>query len=155
LVKKKIRAIQYGVGPIGASIARLMREKRAIDICGAIDTDPAKAGRDLGEVLGAPDAPWGVKISADAKNVLEQAADVVIHSTASWLPQVMDQFMACLEAESCVVSTCEELSWPDRKCPEAAANLDAAAKYSRVVMVGTGVAPAFLMEQLVVPRPGV
>ena len=26
-VKKKIRAIQYGVGPIGASLARLMREQ--------------------------------------------------------------------------------------------------------------------------------
>jgi len=49
-VKKKIRAIQYGVGPIGASIARLMREKQAIEIIGAIDTDPAKVGRDLGEV---------------------------------------------------------------------------------------------------------
>ena len=51
-MKKKIRAIQYGVGPIGASIVRLMREKQAIEIIGAIDTDPAKAGRDLGEVAG-------------------------------------------------------------------------------------------------------
>ena len=56
-LKKKIRAIQYGVGPIGASIARLMREKFAIEIIGAIDTDPAKVGRDLGEVVGASDAP--------------------------------------------------------------------------------------------------
>jgi len=45
-VKKKIRAIQYGVGLIGASIARLMREKHAIELIGAIDTDPAKIGRD-------------------------------------------------------------------------------------------------------------
>ena len=52
-VKKKIRAIQYGVGPIGASIARLMREKQAIEIIGAIDMDPAKVARDLGEVVGA------------------------------------------------------------------------------------------------------
>jgi FlaA1/EpsC-like NDP-sugar epimerase len=44
-VKKRIRAIQFGVGPIGASIARLMREKQAIEIIGAIDTDPAKVGR--------------------------------------------------------------------------------------------------------------
>ena len=78
-MKKKIRAIQYGVGPIGASIAKLMREKQAIEIIGAIDTDPAKVGRDLGEVVGASDAPWGVKISEDAAEVLGQAADVVIH----------------------------------------------------------------------------
>jgi len=149
-VKKKIRAIQYGVGPIGASIARLMREKKAIEICGAIDTDPAKAGRDLGEVVGAPDAPWGVKISADAKEVLEQAADVVIHSTSSALTKVMDQLLACLEAESCIVSTCEELSYPYRTYPELAAKLDAAAKDWGVALLGTGVNPGFVMDKLVV-----
>ena len=149
-MKKKIRAVQYGVGPIGASIARLMREKQAIEICGAIDTDPAKAGKDLGEVVGATDAPWGVTVSADAKEVLEQAADVVIHSTSSSLPKVMDQLLACLEAESCVVSTCEELAYPYRTYPELAAKLDAAAKDWGVALVGTGVNPGFVMDKLVV-----
>ena len=51
-MKKKIRTIQYGVGPIGAAIVRLLREKNSIEIIGAIDSDPAKAGRDLGEVSG-------------------------------------------------------------------------------------------------------
>ena len=149
-MKKKIRAIQYGVGPIGASIARLMREKHAIEICGAIDTDPAKVGRDLGEVVGASDAPWGVKISADASEVLEQSADVVIHSTSSSLPKVMDQLLACLEAEACIVSTCEELSYPFRTHPELAAKLDAAAKDWGVALVGTGVNPGFVMDKLVI-----
>jgi 2,4-diaminopentanoate dehydrogenase len=149
-VKKKIRAIQYGVGPIGASIARLMREKQAIEIIGAIDADPSKAGRDLGEVVGASDAPWGVPISANAKEILEQAADVVIHSTSSSLPNVMDQLLMCLEAESCVVSTCEELSYPFRTHPELAAKLDAAAKDWGVALVGTGVNPGFVMDKLVV-----
>ena len=149
-MKKKIRAIQYGVGPIGASIARLMREKHAIEICGAIDTDPAKVGRDLGEVVGASDAPWGIKISADASEVLEQSADVVIHSTSSSLPKVMDQLLACLEAEACIVSTCEELSYPFRTHPELAAKLDAAAKDWGVALVGTGVNPGFVMDKLVI-----
>jgi 4-hydroxy-tetrahydrodipicolinate reductase len=150
IVKKKIRAIQFGVGPIGASTARLMREKQAIEICGAIDSDPAKAGRDLGEVIGASDAPWGVKISADAREVLEQNADVVIHTTSSSLPKVMDQLLACLEAESSVVSTCEELSYPYRTYPELSAQLDAAAKAAGVALVGTGVNPGFVMDKLVV-----
>ena len=47
-MKKKIRVVQYGVGPIGASIVRLMRQKQALVIVGAIDKDPEKAGRDLG-----------------------------------------------------------------------------------------------------------
>jgi 4-hydroxy-tetrahydrodipicolinate reductase len=154
-VRKKIRAIQYGVGPIGASIAKLMREKQSLEICGAIDTDPAKVGRDLGEVVGAPDAPWGVAVSADANEVLQQAADVVIHSTSSALPRVMDQLLACLEAESCVVSTCEELSYPYRTYPELSARLDAAAKDWGVALVGTGVNPGFVMDKLVVTLAGV
>jgi 4-hydroxy-tetrahydrodipicolinate reductase len=154
-VKKKIRAIQYGIGPIGASIAKLMREKQAIEIVGAIDNDPAKVGRDLGEVVGAADGPWGVKVSDDAAAVLEQNADVVIHSTSSALPKVMDQLLACLEAESCIVSTCEELSYPYRTHPELAAKLDAAAKEWGVALIGTGVNPGFVMDKLVITLAGV
>ncbi len=76
--------LQYGVGPIGASIVRLMRQKAALEIVGAIDKDPAKAGRDLGEVAGATDAPWGVTVAADSTPATRKAGrrgdplDVVI-----------------------------------------------------------------------------
>src|SRR5947207_8235535 len=113
-----------------------MREKQAIEIIGAIDLDPVKAGRDLGEVVGAPDAPWGVNVFADAKEALDHNPDVVIHSTSSSLPKVMDQLLACLEAQSCIVSTCEELSYPFRTHPELAAKLDATAKEWGVALVG-------------------
>ena len=149
-MKKKIRAIQYGIGPIGASIVKLLREKESIDLVGAIDTDPAKVGRDLGEVVGAPDAPWGVKVSGDAKGVLEQSADVVMHTTSSSLTKVMEQLLACLDVGSCVVSTCEELSYPFRTYPELAAKLDSAAKESGVALVGTGINPGFVMDKLLV-----
>lgn len=149
-MKKKIRAIQYGIGPIGASIVKLLREKEAIDIVGAIDSEPAKIGKDLAEVVGAPDGPWGVKISGDAKGVLDQSADVVMHTTSSSLPKVMDQLLACLDVGSCVVSTCEELSYPYRTHPELAAKLDKAAKDNGVALVGTGVNPGFVMDKLVI-----
>jgi hypothetical protein len=147
-VRKKIRAIQYGVGPIGASLVRLMREKNAIEVIGAIDTDPAKTGRDLGEVVGASDAPWGILVSGDTE-ILSEAADVVVHSTSSLLPSVMEQLSACLAAESCVVSTCEELAYPYRKHPDLAARLDNEAKSWGVSLVGTGVNPGFVMDKLV------
>jgi len=149
MARKKIRAIQYGVGPIGAAIVRLMREKQAIEVIGAIDKDPAKAGRDLGEVVGAADAPWGVKISAESAAVLGEAADVVVHSTSSYLPNVIEQLLECLAAESCVVSTCEELAYPFRKYPDLSKQLDATAKDWGVAIVGTGVNPGFVMDKLV------
>ena len=149
-MKKKIRAIQYGIGPIGASILKLMREKEAIEIIGAIDNDPAKIGKDLGEVVGAADAPWGVKVSGDARGVLEQSADVVMHTTSSSLRKVVDQLLACMDVGSCVVSTCEELSYPYRTYPELATQLDKSAKENGVALVGTGVNPGFVMDKLVI-----
>jgi hypothetical protein len=150
LSKKKIRAIQYGVGPIGAAIVRLLREKRSIEVIGAIDTDPAKAGRDLGEVVGATDAPWGVPVLADAAAMLGKSADIVVHSTSSSLPAVMEQLMECLAAESCVVSTCEELAYPFRKYPELSKRLDEEAKTWGVALTGTGVNPGFVMDKLAI-----
>ena len=148
-MKKKIRVLQYGVGPIGASIARLMRQKAALEIVGAIDKDPAKAGRDLGEVAGATDASWGVTVAGDSAQLLAKPVDVVIHSTSSYLPNVMDQLLECLGAGCCVVSTCEELAYPYRKHPDLSAQLDAAAKDEGVALVGTGVNPGFVMDKLV------
>ena len=148
--KKKIRTIQYGVGPIGAAIVKLLREKSAIQVIGAIDTDPAKAGRDLGEVVGAKDAPWGVPVMSDAAAMLGKSADLVVHSTSSSLPAVMDQLLECLAAESCIVSTCEELSYPFRKYPELSKKLDEEAKTWGVALVGTGVNPGFVMDKLAI-----
>jgi hypothetical protein len=148
-MRKKIRVVQYGVGPIGASIVRLVREKHALEIVGAIDSDPAKVGRDLGEVAGAQDAPWGVAISASAEEILARPVDVVIHSTSSNLRDVMSQLYACAEAGCCIVSTCEELAYPFRKHPDLASKLDAVAKEEGVAITGAGVNPGFVLDKLV------
>jgi len=148
-VKKKIRVVQFGLGPIGASIVRLMRRKSSLEIVGAIDVDPAKSGRDLGHLLAASDAPWGIPVSPDASAVLEKPVDVVIHSTSSYLPSVMEQLLACLSAGCCVVSTCEELAYPFRKHPALSKQLDTAAQEEGVALVGTGVNPGFVMDKLV------
>jgi 4-hydroxy-tetrahydrodipicolinate reductase len=147
-VRKKIRAVQFGVGPIGASILRLMHQKHSLEITGAIDKDPAKIGRDVGEVAGAKDL-WGIKVSPSAAGVLSKPVDVVLHTTSSYLPDVMDELLECISAGCCIVSTCEELSYPFRKYPELAAQLDAAAKEEGVALVGTGVNPGFVMDKLV------
>jgi 4-hydroxy-tetrahydrodipicolinate reductase len=130
-------------------MVRLMRQKGSLEIVGAVDRDPAKAGRDLGEVVGAKDAPWGIVISAQASLVLAKDVDMVMHSTSSYLASVMDELLACISAGCCVVSTCEELAYPFRKHPGLSAKLDAAAKEEGVALVGTGVNPGFVMDKLV------
>ncbi len=148
-MKKKIRVVQYGVGPIGAAILKLMREKQSLEIIGAIDKDPSKAGKDLGEVVGAEDAPWGVPVVAEAEELLSQSPDVVMHTTSSYLTNVAGQLTACLNAGCSVVSTCEELAYPFRKHPDLSRQLDNAAREAGVALVGTGVNPGFVMDKLV------
>lgn len=144
----KLRLIHYGLGPIGAAIARLVVEKGTAEIVGAIDIDPAKVGRDVGDVLGL-DRPLGVRVSDRADDVLRQRADVVIHSTSSYLNRVLDQLYGCIEAGSHVISTCEELAYPFRKYPELSRELDARAHARGVAVIGTGVNPGFVMDKLV------
>ena len=48
-----VRVLHVGLGPIGAGIVRQVAVRRGLTIVGAVDIDPAKAGRDLGEVVGA------------------------------------------------------------------------------------------------------
>lgn len=148
-MRKKIRVVQYGVGPIGAAIVRLMREKQSIEIIGAIDKDPAKAGKDLAEVVGATDGPWGAPVVPEAKEMLAKEPDVVVHTTSSYLKSVAGQLVECLEAGASVVSTCEELAYPFRKYPDLSQRLDDAAREAGVALVGTGVNPGFVMDKLV------
>jgi 4-hydroxy-tetrahydrodipicolinate reductase len=147
-MKRQIRVIQYGLGPIGASIVRLMLDKPGLKIVGAVDIDPQMAGKDLGVVAGAG-RELGVVVSDDARTVLQAVADVVVHSTGSYLQQVAPQLVQCLEAGAHVVSSCEELAYPFRKHPELSRELDRCAIQNHAVLLGTGVNPGFVLDKLV------
>ena len=46
------RVLIMGLGPIGAGVARQLLARSSFKVVAAVDIDPAKAGRDLGVVLG-------------------------------------------------------------------------------------------------------
>ena len=74
-----IRVMHFGLGPIGAAIVKQVAGRQGFKIVGAIDIDPAKAGRDLGDVVGLPKR-LGVKVSPDAVKALKAAKpDVVMY----------------------------------------------------------------------------
>lgn len=143
-----IRIVHYGLGPIGAGIARVAAARAGLEIVGAIDVDPAKVGRDVGEVVGLG-RKLGVVVSADAEATLQQTRpDAVLHATGSHLAQVAPQLRQAIEAGASVVSTCEELSFPFAARPDLAADLDHLAKGHGVALVGTGINPGFAMDTL-------
>lgn len=142
MTKPRILTVaQYGIGPIGAEIARLLLTKPWIKLVAAVDVDPNKAGKDLGDVIGL-NKQTGVKVTRE----LDTKVDVVCHSTGSRLRDVAGQLKSLLERGAHVVSTCEELSFPlDRKIRE---ELQQVARSANVTLLGTGVNPGFVMDKL-------
>jgi hypothetical protein len=136
-----ITVAQYGIGPIGAEIARLLLAKPWIKVVAAVDIDPNKIGKDLGEVIGLGRAA-GVAVTPD----LNVKADVVCHSTGSRLADVANQLKELLGRGSHVVSTCEELSFP--LDPQIREELQQVARANNAGLLGTGVNPGFVMDKL-------
>ena len=143
-----IRVLHFGLGPIGLSIVKQVSQRPGLKIVGAIDIDPAKAGRDLGEVAGLKKR-LGVRVQTDAAKALKTARPhVVIHCTSSSVERVMPQLEAILASKAAIVSTTEELAYPFRMHPRQTKRLDALAKKSKVAVLATGVNPGFAMDAL-------
>lgn len=145
---KRLRVVQYGVGPIGLASIRAVLARRDVELVGAIDVDPAKLQRDVADLAGLR-RPSGIRVSDRAEEVLANGdPDVVLHSTESHLKDVMPQLKECLEARANVVSTCEELLFPSVQQPKLTRELDALARSKAAVVLGTGVNPGFVMDTL-------
>ena len=136
-----ITVAQYGIGPIGAEITRLLLTKPWVKLVAAVDIDPNKVGQDVGDVVGL-----GRKVGVLVTSSLDVKADVVCHSTGSRLRDVAGQLESLLGAGSHVVSTCEELSYPLDEAIRG--RLHQVAADAGVALLGTGVNPGFVMDKL-------
>lgn len=147
---KNIRVAMYGVGAVGALIAKHILEKKGIDIVAAIDIDKQKVGKDLAEILTLK-AKTGIIVRDNVEETLAKAKpDIAVHATASYLKQTYPQITAIVKQGVNVVSTCEELSYPYMSEPHFAHKLDSLAKKYDVTVLGTGINPGFLMDALVI-----
>jgi hypothetical protein len=145
-VSDRIRVIQYGLGPIGSAVARHVVERPELQLVGAVDIDPQKAGRDAGEVMGLGRA-LGFPVAGKLADVTA-AADVVMHNTSSYFEFFKPQILEILAAGYDIVSSAEELSFPWLADAEDAMEIDAAAKRAGKAVLATGVNPGFLMDSL-------
>jgi len=153
--KGPIRVLHFGLGPIGAAVVRQCAARRGFRIVGAVDIDPAKAGKDLGEVAGVG-RKLKVPVSEDAKKAIKASKpDVVVLCTQSSLKKVMPQMEAILKLKVPIVSTTEELAYPTKGNMKYARAIHEMAKKARVAVLGTGVNPGFTMDALPITLTGV
>jgi 4-hydroxy-tetrahydrodipicolinate reductase len=141
-----IKVVQVGLGPLGQKIVQYISERKGIKIIGAVELDPMKVGKDLGDLCSV-DKQLDVKVTDDIGKVLKICKpDVAILSTVSSIKKLLPQLEDMAKLGINVVSTCEELSYPWKTEPEIAERINQTAKKHGVAVLGTGVNPGFLMD---------
>ncbi len=151
---QEIRIVHWGLGAMGSGIAKLVNQKPGLKSTGAFDRDPAKLGRDLGEVIGLG-RPLGAAVSEPPQfNFTVPNTDLVIVATGSFTREVFKQIELAVNAGINVITIAEEMSYPAAREQELALELDRLAKLGGVSILGTGINPGFVLDTLVIAMTG-
>ncbi len=157
-----LRVIHIGLGPLGARVIRDLWDRGDVAPCkiiAAIDTAPELAGRVLSDVVTEQVAEEPVTTGmTDQRSIIVckslealdddilTNADAAIVTTSSDLSACADTFRSLLKLGLTVVSTCEELLWPNLRHPKLAEELHILAVEHGGRLLGTGVNPGFVMD---------
>jgi hypothetical protein len=150
-----IRVLHVGLGPIGLGVVRQIASRKGFTAVAAVDLDPAKIGRDLGDV-----AEIGRRLRVNVTDDVDAAIratkpDVAVLCTSSSVAKLVPQVAAIVRRRVPIVSTTEELAYPAKARRKYAKQIDELAKKAKVAVLGTGVNPGFVMDALPIMLTGV
>src|SRR5215213_1634031 len=133
-----LRVVQWATGGVGVAAINGVLEHPELELVGCWVHSPDKAGKDVGEIIGAE--PLGVIATNNVDEILALDADAVIY--APLLPNP-DEVTALLRSGKNVVTP---VGWFYPREKEAA-SLRAAALEGNVTLHGTGIAPGGISEK--------
>jgi hypothetical protein len=132
-----LRVVQWATGSVGVAAINGILEHPELELVGCWVHSKAKAGKDVGEIIGT--APLGVIATDSIDDILALEADAVIY--APLLPN-LDEVTALLRSGKNVVSP---VGWFYPSDSEAAP-LEAAARDGNVTLHGAGIGPGAATE---------
>jgi hypothetical protein len=132
-----LRVVQWATGSVGVAAINAIREHPELELVGCWVHSKAKAGSDVGDIIGTP--PLGVIATDSVQDVLAMDADAVVY--APLLPNV-DEVTALLRSGKNVVSP---VGWFYPSEAEAAP-LRAAALAGNATLHGAGIGPGAATE---------
>lgn len=147
-MKHKIPVAQFGLGPIGQSSVRLLADRSDFQVVGAVDNQPDFQGRSVAEICQLSELDLGMvypTFEALWENYQPQA---VIHTAGSRAALSFEQCRPMLERGLAVVSSCEELLFPQHRAPRETEAIQQLCQTSGGRIVGTGVNPGFVLDVL-------
>ncbi|SKB05332.1 NAD(P)H-dependent amine dehydrogenase family protein [Aeromicrobium choanae] len=147
------RVVQWATGAMGTAILRTMLDHPGIEVVGTYVYGERKAGRDVGD-LARRDAT-GVLATSDVDEILALDADVVVHAgRIGPYGAHDDEIVALLESGKNVLSI-NGYTDPFVHPGERLDRLRAAAERGGVTLMGVGLNPGFIGEQVAVLATGV
>lgn len=151
----KIRVAMWGFGAMGSGMVRLMLEKSVLEVVGVIDQRPELVGKDIGDVLNLG-RKTGVLITDKPETVLKKEnVDVCLQAIHSFTRKIFPSLVTIIESGINVISIAEEMSAPAAQEPELANKINELAIKNNVTVLGTGINPGFVLDQLVINLTGV
>jgi len=132
-----LRVVQWATGSVGVAAIKGVLEHPELELAGCWVHSEAKAGKDVGEIVGA--GPLGVVATDSIDDILALEADAVIY--APLLPN-LEEVTALLRSGKNVVSP---VGWFYPSESEAAP-LEAAARGGNVTLHGAGIGPGAATE---------
>jgi 4-hydroxy-tetrahydrodipicolinate reductase len=151
----KIRIAQFGLGPIGSETLKLAAAKPWAEIVGAVDIAPQKMGKNLAELTQIKKLQ-GIKVHCSVGDLVAfKKPDLIFHTAVSKFKDAFAQIEPMARMGISVVSSCEELLFPQLREAQLATKLDRICKKSGARVIGTGVNPGFVMDLLPLCMTGV
>lgn len=146
----------WGFGAMGSGMAEMLLKKTGVEIVGVCDRNAARAGKDMFEVLGIERGDRKeVIITPDPEVAFPvKSADVVLLATDSFTRNAFEKIKFVAERKMNVISTAEEMAYPQAQEPELAKQIDELAKANGVSVLGTGINPGFVLDLLILALTG-
>jgi 4-hydroxy-tetrahydrodipicolinate reductase len=154
---EKVKVVIWGFGAMGRGMADMLLTKKGVEITGVCDLHPDLVGNSMFNALEEKqnDHP-DVIVSNDIDSLLDKNnCDLVLLATDSYTRKAFPKMVKIMEAGINVISTAEEMAYPQAQEPELAKELHKVAKDNGVTVLGTGINPGFIMDLLVVALTGV
>lgn len=147
---QNVKVIIWGLGAMGSGMADMLLKKKGVDIVGAVGRGE-KIGKSMYDYIKTEKGNRNDIIIGSPEDVIKRGtADVVLCCTDSFTKKAFDRLKFVLEQGINVVSSAEEMAYPQAQEPELAKQLDEIAKKNGVSILGTGINPGHIMDLLVV-----
>lgn len=155
--KRLVKVAIWGFGAMGSGMAKMILNKKGFDIVGVSDVYDGFVGKSIFEILKI-DNPQNhdVIIEKHIERILvEERPNIVLLATDSFTRKAYDKIKFIVEHKCNVISTAEEMAYPQAKEPELSKEMDRIAKENGVTILGTGVNPGMMMDLLAICISGV